>query len=406
MRLALAPRTRGTTVLLALAAAALAPRAAAAQGSLSGQGFGYPTGQLSARAIGTGGALGEFDAQSALNPQGVGAWGGAGLYFQYEPEFRTVNAGGGGERTSTSRFPLVAGSLPVRERFAVGVAVSTLLDRTFETRATREDTIGTDPVATPVTVIERDRSEGAINDVRFAASFAPSAKLRVGLGLHAITGENRRTLTNEFQPAAGAADTGQVLPVQQQRTFSYAGNALSAGFEWRPARALAVAASGRLGGDLRARVADSTISEAGVPSRVGGAVRFDGITGASIAARVDWQEWSAMTGLSTDLPVRDAVEYGVGADVVGPRVGTNPVMLRVGGRFRDLPFPVRRTSDAGVAGVFDVREVTVSGGLGLLLAANRAMLDLGVQRASRSASGAGDLDESAWTVSVGLRIRP
>jgi hypothetical protein len=48
----------------------------------------------------------------------------------------------------------------------------------------------------------------------------------------------------------------------------------------------------------------------------------------------------------------------------------------------------------------------VSGGLGLLLAANRAMLDLGVQRASRSASGAGDLDESAWTVSVGLRIRP
>jgi hypothetical protein len=67
---------------------------------------------------------------------------------------------------------------------------------------------------------------------------------------------------------------------------------------------------------------------------------------------------------------------------------------------------VRRTSEAGVAGVFDVREVTVSGGLGLLLAANRAMLDLGVQRASRSASGAGDLDESAWTVSVGLRIRP
>jgi hypothetical protein len=113
-----------------------------------------------------------------------------------------------------------------------------------------------------------------------------------------------------------------------------------------------------------------------------------------------------MSGLSDGVPVRDALEYGVGADVVGPRLGTNPLALRAGVRVRDLPFSVRRPGAADGFDTFEVREVAFSGGLGFLLAANRAMLDLGVQRASRSASGAGDLDESAWTVSVGLRIRP
>ena len=151
---------------------------------------------------------------------------------------------------------------------------------------------------------------------------------------------------------------------------------------------------------------DTTVSKARVPARAGAAVRFDGITGASIAARVDWQEWSAMNGLSDGVPVRDALEYAVGADVVGPRLGTNPVALRAGVRVRDLPFSVRRLGPAGGFETFEVREVAFSGGVGILLAANRAMLDLGVQRAARTAQGADDLDESAWTVSIGVRVRP
>jgi hypothetical protein len=336
----------------------------------------------------------------------VGGWGGAGLFVQYEPEFRSVSGPGGQDRTTTSRFPLIAGSLPVRERFAVGISLSTLLDRTFETRSTRQTVIGVDPVAVPVVVSERDRSEGAINDVRFAASFAASTKLRAGIGLHALTGENRRTLVNSFAPAEGAADTAEIAPVQQQRVLSYTGNAISAGFEWRPGRSIALAASGRMGSDLTVRVGDSTLSTARVPARVGAGLRFDGITGASIAARVDWQEWSAMSGLSDGVPVRDALEYGIGADVVGPRLGTNALSMRAGARVRDLPFGVRRPGETDGVDTFDVREVAFSGGVGILLAANRAMLDLGVQRAARSAQGADDLDESAWTVSVGLRVRP
>lgn len=399
-------RRRHPALLLALGVALAAPASAAAQGSLSGQGFGYPTGQLSARALGTGGAQAEFDAQSALNPQGVGGWGGAGLFVQYEPEFRSVGTPGGQDRTTTSRFPLIAGSLPVRERFAAGISLSTLLDRTFETRSTRQDTIGTDPVRVPVVVSERDRSEGAINDIRLGVSFAATPKLRAGIGLHAFTGENRRTLVNTFSPAAGAADTAEIGAVQQQRVLGYSGNAISGGFEWRPGRSLALAASGRVGSDLTTRVGDTTVSKARVPSRAGVGLRFDGITGASIAARVDWQGWSAMRGLSDGVPVRDALEYGLGADVVGPRLGTNAMALRAGVRVRDLPFGVRRPDGADGVDNLDVREVAFSGGLGFLLAANRAMVDIGVQRASRSADGAGDLDERAWTLSVGLRVRP
>src|SRR6185312_14916219 len=55
---------------LAAAAAAFCWSAAAlgAQGSLGLQGYGYPGGELSTRALATGGALGDFDANSPINP--------------------------------------------------------------------------------------------------------------------------------------------------------------------------------------------------------------------------------------------------------------------------------------------------------------------------------------------------
>ncbi|MGE5750306.1 MAG: hypothetical protein ACM31F_10130, partial [Gemmatimonas sp.] len=53
---------------LAVAAVTLGANAAGAQGTLSTQGFGYPTGQLSTRALANGGGIGEFDADSPINP--------------------------------------------------------------------------------------------------------------------------------------------------------------------------------------------------------------------------------------------------------------------------------------------------------------------------------------------------
>jgi len=59
---------------------------AEAQGSLSLQGLGYPTGQLSARAEATGGGVADFDALSVVSPAALGGVGGAALFFQYYRE--------------------------------------------------------------------------------------------------------------------------------------------------------------------------------------------------------------------------------------------------------------------------------------------------------------------------------
>jgi hypothetical protein len=50
-----------------------------------------------------------------------------------------------------------------------------------------------------------------------------------------------------------------------------------------------------------------------------------------------------------------------------------------------------------------VRESSWNGGLGVPVAAGRAVIDLGLVRATRTAPG---VTETAWLVSLGVGIRP
>jgi hypothetical protein len=128
---------RGRQALAAAAlvgAAAAAPARAAAQSSLGVQGFGYPSGQLSTRASGTGGALAEFDPVSPVNPSALLEFGRTFAAFQYDPEFRQLTAGSATQRNTIARFPVVAVGGPfARRRGMFGVSASTFLDRTFAT---------------------------------------------------------------------------------------------------------------------------------------------------------------------------------------------------------------------------------------------------------------------------------
>ena len=99
------PRRCAVVALLALMPYA---SRAGAQGSLSGLGFGYPTGQLSTRAIGIGGSSGELDPVTPRNPAALSSWGRSGLHLQYDPEYKRVSAAGGIDRTLEARFPLIA----------------------------------------------------------------------------------------------------------------------------------------------------------------------------------------------------------------------------------------------------------------------------------------------------------
>jgi hypothetical protein len=204
-----------------------------------------------------------------------------------------------------------------------------------------------------------------------------------------------------------AADSARYASFSQNSTLSYGGTAFSAGAEWRPRPSMSVAASARHGGTIKTRFGEDVQSEARVPDRYGAGVRYDGITGTTLAARVNWERWSSMQGLTLPgLPVSDVVEYGVGADVAGPRLGGSPILLRVGGRWRELPFGVRAVVFSGLPAAGDIRETAFTGGIGVPLAAGRVLIDIGAQRASRSSDTRSDVSEQAWTLSFGLRVRP
>jgi hypothetical protein len=348
------------------------PSLARAQGTLGVQGFGYPMGQLGTRALGTAGALGEFDPVSPLNPSALLEFGRTFAAFQYDPEFRNLTAGSVSLRNSVSRFPVVTAGGPfARRRGMFALSASTLLDRTFST--TFADTAQF--VDGPVPAIGRVESTGSIADVRVGVAYAVSRVLRVGVSGHLLTGENRLVSGRQF------TDTSRFQSRSDTTSVDYSGSAVTLGAELTPVRGVRVAGSYRRGGAMKSIVGDSTLSRASAPDRAGLAVRVDRIPGASL--------------------VSDASDVSAGVEAVGPRLGETPLLLRLGARQRGLPF--------GVAGA-RVRETSFGGGAGLPLGGGRALADVAVQRALRSTDGGTALvsaaRERAWLLSIGFTVRP
>ena len=358
-----------------------------AQGTLSTQGFGYHPGQISTRARATGGALGEFDPTSALNPAALAWWERSGLVLEYAPEFRRLTTTGTSESATVARFPLSGAALAIGNRTIVGISLSTFLDRTWETAERGTHQFADDQIPYEL----QFRSAGAINDIRVAGAWTASAALRFGVGAHVFAGSNRLNILTLFNDTLGRVEN-----FAQQSRVSYSGAAASAGVDWRPHRSVGVAASGRLGGTLRAVRNDTTLATADVPARVGVGLAYMGFTGTVLAASAEWQNWSKLDRLGSDqLTTFDGWDYGVGAEVRGPRWFGADIPLRAGVRRRTLPF--------GAAGA-EVKEASVAFGWGFTIARGRAVADFGWSRASRTVEGGPS--ERATTFSIGLIVRP
>lgn len=363
-----------------------------AQSTLGVQGFGYPAGGLSTRALGTGGALGEFDPASPVNPASLLDFARTFAAFQYDPEFRQLTSAGGTQRNTIARFPLVAVGGPFRRRAMFGLSASTFLDRTFSAAFPTTATFGTETVTSQ----DRAESNGSIADIRLAAAYAPTRWLRVGLSGHALTGENRLVSSRQF------ADTLAFRSISDSTTLDYSGSAVTVGADVTPVRGVRIAGSYRRGNGLSVSRNDSTLARAHAPDRAGIALRVDRVAGATFAVGYAHTAWSRMRGLGTDaLEVDDSDELNAGVEATGPRLGDFPLLLRLGGRRRTLPF--------GVGGA-RIRETTFGGGGGLPLGGGRAIADVALQRALRTPDGgAGDVRsarERAWQLSVGFTVRP
>ncbi|HEX6576607.1 MAG TPA: hypothetical protein VF042_16685 [Gemmatimonadaceae bacterium] len=369
------------------AALSISAGSAAAQGGLSTQGFGYPPGQMSTRALATGGGIAEFDADSPINPAAIGLSGEPRMFLQYEPEFRKLSNAGASSNTLTARFPVFSASIPIGGKGSIGISASTFLDRSSSTSITREVEIA----GTVTSVTEETQILGAINDLRFAFGFAPSQKFQIGAGIHAYTGQNRVFFTQAFP------DSLKFSTIQQVTTLGFRGYAASAGVLVRPSRNIGFALSGRKGFNIEARSADSAVSEADVPDRFGVAVAYEGIPGSSISARLSRDMWSKLNGLSSVGAV-DAWDGGLGVESLGPRLIQRQTILRLGARYRTLPF---------LAAGSEVTELSFAAGLGAQFFRNRATLDFGLERAGRKAREADvDATERSWILSFGLRVRP
>jgi hypothetical protein len=372
-------------VLVVVILAAAAPVVAAGQGTLSTQGFGYPVGGLSTRALAAGGASGELDPRSSRNPAAVRGWQRAGLYVQYDPELRTVTRGDFADRTVTPRFSAAMLAFPVRTRGILALSTHSFLDRTWTTEIRSGQRLGPDSVG----YLERVSSSGAINDTRVSYAHG-GPRFSVGVGLHFFTGENRISLRREFD------DSLRYRTLSRSLTLAYAGRGYSAGVMAQPARWLSLGTSYRKGGKLELRVIDTLRTSADVPDRFGLSVKADPVPGLSVLASADRTRWSGLNGLgSATARGVDTWEYGVGAEFSGQRTRNANWVYSAGYRTRDLPFQA--------AGAL-VSERLLTAGLGVPIAGPRATVDFAVQRAKRSAAGAAR--ENAWLLSAGLTIRP
>lgn len=363
---------------------AMVPVAAGAQGALGTQGFGYPTGQLGTGSLALGGANAESDATSSLNPAALASATRYSIYFQFEPEFRQTRGSGVSDNSTTIRFPGFTGTFGYR-RLIAGVSFSTLLDRTWENTYSDSQMVG----GTMYESSLRAASNGAMNDARFSVAYWVNERLQLGLGAHAIAGENRIEFGRAFPDSVGLGSVGQVS------TINYSGRAISAGLMTRPMKDLLVAASARFGGHLNAERNDLPMSEASVPSRYGIGFSWVGIPNSTISLRYDRTAWSDMRELGSDsVSVFDSDELGFGVDMAGPRVFGVPSVARLGFRDRTLPFGANGDQ---------VSERSFSGGVGVPFARGRAQMDLTLQRAVRKAAG---LNERSWFLGIGLGIRP
>ena len=378
-------RARLVAMVAGAAAVALAsPRSGFAQGNLSTQGLGFPPGQLSTPAISMGGAIGEVDPFSPLNPASISLLGSPIIFFQAEPEYRQLRIGGQMFRSSVSRFPLFMGSLPLGARWALSAAASTLLDRTWETTTRDTQFVGTDTLAATI----GNRSEGSISDLRIAVAYTATPWLRIGLGGHAFTGRDVLRTVRAFD------DIVRFVQDTQQTTLGFGGNAVSVGAQTVWPRVGTIGVSYRHGGSLQTYNGSKTVDSASAPDHLGVSAMYLGINGTSLGVRAARDRWSNTKGLSPTLNVHEGWDIGVGADVTGPRFGSSPVGLRAGARWRTLPFSPTSTP---------VKERTLSGGFGFPMAAGRVELHLGALRATRTTTNA---SENAWTISTGFAVRP
>lgn len=394
-------RSGAVAALAALAAVALATGGAVGQTPATSVGLGYPVPPLDARAAGLGGTgVGLLGGSFSMgSPADLVQISRSSLSVSAAPE--AVGIEGGGGDTGRSRFSALRAVVPLGD-WAVSVGFGSELDQdwTFTSTDTLDISTGRFPFD------ERRENDGGIGtvDVSLARSVGP---LSVGVSYQHLTGSLRQDLERRFDPSVDEGLTAP-LPVDQSVAWGYSGWRLEGGVGLEIADRVRVAGAYAWSGDLTAE-RDSVVTLAGEGGRPA-AVREFGMpatarVGASalladdwlLAASGGWAGWSETDGDLDGESARDVYRAGGGVEFRGLDVGSFPVDLRAGGRWRELPFSL---PDRGPAD-----ETALTLGLGTAVSGGTGRLDVGVEIGSRGELGRTGFEESFQRFTLTATIR-
>jgi len=373
--------------MLGLALLAVEVRTLPADDSVFGiRGLGILGRPHSAQSAAAGGGFALFDAEGGTNPAALSRWRGISGWAVGSASRRQFEGGAGGSSLTSTRFPLVGFSTVIGQRLSVGVTISDFLDRTWSVHSV--DTVA--PRGAPVQVSDQSKSLGGVSDLRFGAAYRSSPTLAVGVGLHALTGSTRLDVIRQF------ADTAY-RSFHDTAVTDFSGFGLSAGALITPRPDLVLGVSVRVSTSLRARSSSGQRASVPLPLELGFGAHFTPSPGFVLAASVEYAGWSraadALAALGQERS-RNVWSVGGGAEVETIRLGPSRVPLRVGYRWRQLPFPV-----GGAA----LAEHAFTAGVGLNLVGGRTLLDVGYERGTRAA---GALSETLTTGYLGITVRP
>lgn len=372
--------------IFAAAALALAPRAAAQESVFGIRGLGMVSRPLSARAAATAGSFNLFDAPGAVNPASLGRWRTMVGWAVGQPTRRSFEGGGDETRLASTRFPLFGFATIPSSRVVVGMVISDYLNRTWSVR----ESVTVAPRGVPQAAIDLRSSTGGVSDIRFGAAYRLTPRIDVGLALHALVGSARQSVVRDF------SDTSYVDFVDLAVT-DYTGRGLSIGLTATLSPNIVIAGSARINSRLTARRQDGVRSQVDLPNELNGGVLVVPARGVSLAASGGWASWSTAGDAlvaAGDERSKDVTHFSIGGEFDTIRRAGGRVPLRLGYRWRELPFPV---------GGETITESAVAGGFALDFAGGRTTLDLGIERGSRSVPG---MRESFLSGFVGVILRP
>ena len=374
-------------IVIGLVALAI-PVGGQAQNSVYGtRGLGFPARSLIARSQALGGGSAMFDRASALNPALATAFTRVTVGAVNATSFREYSAGGiDVDGLTETRFPLgfIGGGIG-RTPFSFNLGFSTYTERTFD--LTTQDTVPS--VVGPVGVNDRIISDGGVVDVRAAIGWRASARLGVGAALHLLTGSSKVVVQRDFE-------NDEFLSFRQTDVLSFKGLGVSAGFLWALRDRVSIAASGRVNGTLEAGVKDGTSETITMPYELAGGILIGLPVGGQWMTTVQWRSWSrAAADLSASgSNAFDSWEVGTGIEFGADRAGLGRFPLRVGVRYAQIPFSPNAEQPT---------EWNFGIGTGVQFAANRAMVDVALERFQRDGAGA---TERGWYLTIGVTITP